>query len=208
MSNCLKLDDETLRKQYNFCKLTQQWLRFLLHQLNRESSNLPSTHQSNSCLEFSDNSKNSFITENFSLCLTRHFQCTKCQYIWQNPHVSFPVTLNYPFSHSLSSSPSNGETISTSNLKESFGNGENSFVSFVELISNSILTEQTIQAYCGQCQKFQNNITERRYVTSLPNFFAINTGLDNEMVLLVLFNISFSNIFCLFTRLSNFGRIN
>lgn len=89
----------------------------------------------------------------------------------------------------LNSSSANGEIVSTNNYKDSVGSYENSFVSFVELLSNSIMTEQTIQSYCGECHKLHNNITERRYVTSLPNFFVINTGLDNERVF-----ISFSCI--------------
>ena len=179
-------EDETLRKQVNFFKLMQQWLRFLLHQLNRESSNMSAQNHQNSkgsvCADSIEGSKSSFITDHLSLCLTRHFKCTKCRSVWQTPHISFPVTLIYPFNSSLSNSPSNGEIASSgSNSNEPVGNSDNSFVSFVELLSNSILTEQTIQAHCAQCQKF-HNITERRYVSTLPNIFAINTGLDNEMV--------------------------
>lgn len=68
------------------------------------------------------------------------------------------------------------------NSAESVGTSETSYVNFVDLLANSILTHKHIQAYCAQCQKFHNSVIERRYVSTLPKIFAINTGLDNEMV--------------------------
>lgn len=239
---CILTEDETQRKQVNFCKLTQQWLRFLLHQLNRESSSSSSSSsssalaatttaaasttgaQSSSASSKSSHqpgssstampssklsagadsategtgaaAKNSFVADIFAVFLTRRFKCSKCRSIWQQPHVSFPVTLNYPFSHSLSNSPSNGEMASNSSNAETTssaagggsngggggGNGDSSYVSFVDLLTNSILTEQSVQGLCQNCGKFHHSITEKRFVSTLPNIFAINTGLDNEMV--------------------------
>lgn len=179
-------EDETLLKQVNFRKLSQQWLRFLLHQLNRESSNTPSSPQQPGAknylnTDFTENSKASFVTDYFSLRLTRNFQCIKCRHTWQSPHDSFPVTLNYPFNQILNNTPTNGESSAGNGSNQSGGTGtENVFVGFAELLTNSILTRQTIQAFCSQCQKFHHNITEKRIVSSLPNIFAINTGLDNE----------------------------
>lgn len=63
------------------------------------------------------------------------------------------------------------------------GNGtKQSYVSFSELLLSSIHTEQTIQQFCEKCEKLHNNIKERRLISNLPPIFAINTGLDNEIV--------------------------
>ncbi|KAH9423737.1 poly(A)-specific ribonuclease [Dermatophagoides pteronyssinus] len=229
-------EEESLRKQFNFFKLTQQWLRFLLHQLHRES--LQSTNNNNNNhnnMTLGNNSsngnhhhhdhnkglypypqqqqqqqqqhmvesqvenlKNSFVTENFSLQLTRHFLCTKCQHQWKSPYISFPVTLNYPMNihhHSGNGSGGGHSTISNINVNyvgqresnhdiEFNGNNhhvqQQSFVSFSELLLSSIHTEQTIQEFCENCQKLHNNIIERRLMSKLPPIFAINTGLDNK----------------------------
>lgn len=167
VSNFTISDDESLRKQTNFFKLTQQWLRFLLHQLHRESSAKSNSEQ--------NESKNSFINELFSLELIRQVQCCKCNNVWKTPHSSFPVTLNFPNNHSFQSS--NGSQSGSEHSSDNKGK----YYTFVDLLLSSILTEQTIQAMCEKCNKF-HNVTERRLVSSLPKLFAINTGLDNEMV--------------------------
>ncbi|KPM02511.1 ubiquitin specific protease-like protein 1 [Sarcoptes scabiei] len=237
-------DEESLRKQFNFFKLTQQWFRFLLHQLHRESlqqsnnsqneknKKILSNHNSSSLASSTssatflnqassasseENCKNSFVTENFALKLTRQFQCTKCQYSWKSPYVSFPITLNYPLnilpttmsendlngnlngennnSESNSFNSNNQNTFTNlhinngiNNNSNSNGNGnntnqtnhKNSYISFAKLLRNSINTEQKVQEFCNNCQKFHNNIVERRLVSKLPPLLAINTGLDNE----------------------------
>lgn len=163
-------DDEALKKQINFCKLTQQWLRFLLHQLQRES-NVASHNVDKS---------GTFISDNFSLNLIRQFECSQCKYIWTKPYASFPVTLIYPINNHTHNNKTN--TTNNEHPGEQDANASKGYVSFIDLLLSSILTEQTIQSHCDQCGKFQNNIVERRRVSNLPNIFAINTALDNETV--------------------------
>ncbi|XP_054155443.1 PAN2-PAN3 deadenylation complex catalytic subunit PAN2-like [Oppia nitens] len=176
--NLIFPDDETIRKTINYVKLSQQWLRFILSQLDSEE-----TKSSNDVFEISgddqqsngnksdtktlssgsdqqstttqslSSSSSSFINDLFALSLLRIYQC-KCDHQWEQPHKSFPITLSYP----------------TDNLK---------CTEFVDLLKHSVLTEQTIQTYCEKCAKYQH-VVERREAKSIPHILAINTGLDNE----------------------------
>jgi PAB-dependent poly(A)-specific ribonuclease subunit 2 len=151
--NLIFPDDETMRKQINYSKLSQQWLRFILSQLHSEA-----LKGLNDVFEADDNNRSercesSFISDLFSLSLLRCYKC-KCGHTWEQPHNSFPITLIYP----------------NENVK---------CTSFVDLLKHSILTEQTMQTYCEQCSKYQH-VIEKREAKSIPDILAINTGLDNE----------------------------
>lgn len=150
--NLILSNDEISRKQLNYAKLSQQWLRFILSQLDSEAlKGLSELLEEESGDE--KQSETSFISELFSLSLLRCYKC-RCDHRWELPHNSFPITLIYP----------------TESTK---------CTSFVDLLKHSILTEQNIQTYCEKCSKFKD-VNEKREAKQIPHILAINTGVDNE----------------------------
>jgi PAB-dependent poly(A)-specific ribonuclease subunit 2 len=168
--NLIFPDDEAIRKTINDAKLSQQWLRFILSQLDSEAAKglcdvFESPEASSGGGDRSESSKGSsaaattqetttsFINDLFSLSLLRCYRC-KCDHKWEQPHNSFPITLSYP-------------------------NDSAKCHSFVDLLRHSVLTEQTIQTYCEKCAKYQH-VVEKRVAKAIPHILAINTGLDSE----------------------------
>ena len=161
--NLILSNDEICRKQLNYAKLSQQWLRFILSQLDSEAikglTEVSEVFEESADDKQTESKQNetSFISELFSLSLLRCYKC-RCDHRWEQPHNSFPITLIYPTNESTKCT------------------------SFVDLLKHSILNEQTIQTYCEKCSKFQS-VNEKREAKQIPHILAINTGVDNDQAI-------------------------
>ncbi|XP_071541540.1 PAN2-PAN3 deadenylation complex catalytic subunit PAN2 isoform X1 [Panulirus ornatus] len=178
----LTLSDQDNRAKINFASKIQSWNRFVLQQLHTETleekldpsadnieerrfqvgCQMPDTsieekeiikNEDKSTVERQDKREHSPVAVIFGSHVVSINKCTRCNFEIHKDTTSLLVNLTFP------------------ELLE----GSCSFSSVVE---RSMSLEQTRQAWCDSCTRYQPIEQCRRYKT-LPNILAMNCGLDS-----------------------------
>ncbi|KAK4294090.1 hypothetical protein Pmani_033259 [Petrolisthes manimaculis] len=179
----LTLSDQDNRAKINFASKIQSWNRFVLQQLHSETLEDKIEHsmtenyddrmihlskqntsdvspdidqpknKEGSTVQSQDKIENSPLASIFGAHVVSINKCTKCSFEIHKNTTSLLVNLNFP----------------------EVTEGSCPFSSVVE---RSMSLEQTRQAWCDSCTRYQPIEQSRRYKT-LPNILAMNCGLDS-----------------------------
>lgn len=185
----LTLSDQDSRAKINFATKIQSWNRFVLQQLHTETlvekmtddSHLYSLadgqgiqHQAQVAtvdenqvegektdeekkIEHQDKQEFSPVADIFGSHTISINRCTRCCHEIHKDTTSLLVNLSYP---------------------EVNGDSPPGFIPFSSIVERSMGLEQTRQAWCDSCTRYQPIEQWRRYRT-LPNILAMNCGLDS-----------------------------
>lgn len=145
---------ESLKKS-NLCRLIQNWNRFILLHIHTETlTQVEPGSEDNSNSKF-DSQHNSAVSQLFGTDFVYCNRC-KCGQEKLQDSTAFVFSLIYP------------DVTSKSAVK----------MDFAEVLKRSLCLEQTTQAWCEKCEKYQPT-TQSRKLKNLPDILAINCGMDS-----------------------------
>eukprot|EP00079_Xenopus_tropicalis_P010054 XP_002934576.2 PREDICTED: PAB-dependent poly(A)-specific ribonuclease subunit PAN2 [Xenopus tropicalis] len=152
-------DSDEATGKINLGRLIQSWCRFLLTQLHQETQELegPQAYRSVGSSSSFASSGGSVIGQLFG-CEVEN--CSMCRCGKETVRVSTTLlfTLSYPETNSNEKAPQDFE--------------------FVEVLRRSICLEQSTQAWCENCEKYQPTV-QTRNIRCLPDVLVINCEVNS-----------------------------
>ncbi|XP_020913872.1 PAN2-PAN3 deadenylation complex catalytic subunit PAN2 [Exaiptasia diaphana] len=144
----------------NFPRLIQSWIRFVLqqsHQDTLEPKVVPEGKPEEHPEQAPEKAENTSVVERLFGADVEQWNKCRCGKDTTRKSSSLIYDLEYP---------------------QMLGKPENTAVSFESLIESTLCREQSMQAWCDKCGRYQPTVQTRK-VTSLPDVLAFNCHVDH-----------------------------